>query len=194
MTDDLTTITQVVLHERQARDRGWWYQMAGCFWPDSQVHLSWHTGDGPGFVAASREMAGRGDASVHRMSPPTVHVADDRAWTEVPAGIEVRTRIDGVQVDLVSYARVCYRLVRRDLVWKIASLDVIYERDTATAAVPGESFTIPPGELERFRPSYAILAWHLDRRGYTIGTDLLGDDRPAERDAFYARTLEWLHA
>ncbi|ROS75415.1 hypothetical protein [Cellulomonas sp. PhB143] len=37
-----------------------------------------------------------------------------------------------------------------------------------------------------------ITAWHLDRRGYPVSTDMLGDDRPEERDAYSARTLEWL--
>ena len=28
---DITTITQLVLQERQARDRGWWDRMRSCF-------------------------------------------------------------------------------------------------------------------------------------------------------------------
>jgi hypothetical protein len=166
--------------------------MGSTYWPESHVELSWYSGDGPGFVRASEEMSGRGDASVHRMSPAVVHVVGDRGWAEVPAAIEVRTTIDGVVVDLTSYTRVCYRAERRDGTWRILSLDCVYERDTAAAAVPGEAFTIPAEQLARFRPTYAILAWHLDRRGYPVGTELLGDDRPAERDAYYARTLEWL--
>jgi hypothetical protein len=187
-------IARLVLHERQSRDRGWWDHMAEAYWPDSHVDLTWYTGDGPGFVVGSREMSGRGDASVHRMSPPVVHVHGDRGWAEVPAGIEVRSTIDGVLVDVVSYTRVCYRVERRDGQWRILSLDCVYERDTATAAVPGQTFSIPADQLARFRPSYAILAWVLDGRGYPVGTHMLGDDRPAERDAYYASTLEWLQS
>jgi hypothetical protein len=112
----------------------------------------------------------------------------DRGWWEQMAS----TYWPDSQVDLVSCTRVSYRVERRSTVWKILSLDCIYERDIAAAAVPGETFTIPADELARFRPSHAILAWHLDRRGYPVGTDLLGDDGPTERDAYYARTLEWL--
>jgi hypothetical protein len=189
---DGAVITRLVLHERQGRDRGWWDQMASTYWPDSRVDLSWYAGDGPGFVRASEAMSGRGDASVHRLSPPMVHVSGERGWAEVPAAIEVRTTIDSVLVDVVSCTRVGYRVERRAGVWKILPVDCVYERDTARAAVPGETFTVPASELARFRPSYAILAWHLDRRGYPVGSDLLGDDRPVERDAYYARTLEWL--
>ncbi|MGI5183364.1 nuclear transport factor 2 family protein [Dactylosporangium sp. CA-152071] len=88
---DVAAAGQVVLLERQARDRGWWDQMRACYWPDSTVGLSWYTGDGPGFVDASRAMAAAGNAGVHRLSPPVVQVVGDRAFAEVPAAIEVRT-------------------------------------------------------------------------------------------------------
>ncbi|MFD4668877.1 nuclear transport factor 2 family protein [Lentzea sp. NPDC058450] len=185
-------ITQLVLHERQGRDRGWWDQQAACFWPDSVVTLSWFTGSGPDFVARSREMSGRGDVSVHRLSPPAVHVAGDRGWAEVPAAIEVRTVLDGVLADLVSYTRVSYRVERRDGRWGIVGLDAIYERDTLTAVLPGTA--LPAPDVARFRRSYAFLAWYLDRRGYPLTDGLPGDDRPEQRDEFYAETLKWLHS
>lgn len=189
---DVVAITRLVLSERQARDRGWWSRMADAYWPDSQVDLSWYSGDGAGFVAASEAMSGRGDRSVHRLSPPVVDVVDDRGWAEVPAVIEVRTTVDGVLADLASYTRINYRCERRDDVWRVLSLDCVYERDTIAPVLPGATLRLPAGELDRFRPSYAVLAWHLDRRGYPIGGDLLGDDRPVERDAHYERTLAWL--
>ncbi|MYW62608.1 hypothetical protein GTY65_00720 [Streptomyces sp. SID8379] len=105
MTTDIDLVTQTVLRERRGRDRGWWDRMRDCYRPDSTVTLSWYRGDGPGFVAASEAMAGRGDASVHRLSPPTVHIAGDRAFAETPAGIEIRTVVDGVTVDLTGHRR-----------------------------------------------------------------------------------------
>lgn len=192
-TADLTTITQLVLGERQARDRGWWGRMAASYWPDSHVVLSWYSGDGPGFVAASEAMSGRGDLSVHRLSPPVVRAVADRARAEVPAAIEVRATVDDVLVDLTSYTRISYRTERRDGDWRIVALDCVYERDTIAPVVPGTVRSLPADELARFRPSYAVLAWYLEHRGYSIGEDLLGDDRPAERDAHYARTFRWLH-
>ncbi|MCX0242267.1 hypothetical protein [Streptomyces drozdowiczii] len=136
---DTESVTQTVLRERQglsshsrrppgrrecddspwARDRGWWDRMRACYWPDSVVNLSWYRGSGPGFVDASAHMAGRGDASVHRLSPPAVRIAP-------------------------------------------------------------------------YRAPYAILACHLDRRGYPVSGELLGDDRPERAAAFYDDTLKWL--
>ncbi|MEY9944940.1 nuclear transport factor 2 family protein [Kitasatospora sp. GAS1066B] len=191
---DTERITQLILHERQGRDRGWWEQLAAAYWPDSRVSLSWYTGSGPGFVAGSRDMVGRGDQSVHRMSPPAVHLAGDRGYVEAPAGVELRVVIDGVLVDLVSWVRLNYRVERRDGVWRILSLDAIYERDTIAPVVPGTTITIPPARLAPFRPSLALLAYYLRSRGYLIGDGLLGDDEPQARDAFYAEVLAWLHA
>jgi hypothetical protein len=46
----LDDVTQLILRERQCRDRGWWNQMAGCFAADSRVELSWFNGRGVDFV------------------------------------------------------------------------------------------------------------------------------------------------
>ncbi|MGW0514031.1 hypothetical protein ACWD1W_33170 [Streptomyces olivaceoviridis] len=57
-------------------------------------------------MAASEAMSGRGDRSVHRLSPPvggaahradqlqTARIVGDRAFAETPTGIEVRTDVD----------------------------------------------------------------------------------------------------
>ena len=31
MTESIADLVQVVAHEREGRDRGWWDQMAGCY-------------------------------------------------------------------------------------------------------------------------------------------------------------------
>ena len=50
---DIAEVTQVVLRERRARDRGWWDQMRECIAPDAQIRLSWFRGSGGDFVAES---------------------------------------------------------------------------------------------------------------------------------------------
>lgn len=53
-TDDIIAVTQVVLLERQGRDRGWWDQMQKCFDADSLVSLSWIHDTGAAFVAGPK--------------------------------------------------------------------------------------------------------------------------------------------
>ncbi|SEP15051.1 nuclear transport factor 2 family protein [Amycolatopsis saalfeldensis] len=192
MSSEITEITQLVLHERQGRDRGWWDQMRSCFHDDATVRLSWFRGSGAGFVAESEKMAGRGDTAVHRLSPPVVHCRGDRALAEVPAVIEMRTVLDGTEVDLASAARLNYRVERRGGRWLLASLDPVYERDSLTAAHPGVRLDVGPADLAEYRPSYRFLSYLLSRRGYTIGDDLYGDDRPDQATAFYDDARNWL--
>lgn len=56
-------------------------------------------------MTESRKMTGRGDISVHRLSPATVHIHGDRAFVEISAGIEMRAEVNDVLADLVSYAQ-----------------------------------------------------------------------------------------
>jgi len=161
------TVAQVVLHERQGRDRGWWEQMGKCFWPDSTVRLSWYDGDGPGFVAGSETLAQAGLVTTHQMFSPVVHVHGDKAHVEAPTTVRAAVVVDAVRGDVLSHTRLNYRLERRDGEWRILS-------------------------LARFRASYAILAWDAWRSGRSVSDHLLGDDRPEPVAAFYAELRKWL--
>ena len=191
---DIALITQVVLAERQGRDRGWWDQMRDAYWPDSTVRLSWYNGDGAGFVAGSQAMAGRGSVALHHAYAPVVHVRDARAHAEVSLAMRIRVEVDGVEADLVSNTRLNYRIERREGHWRIASVAAVYEYTTVDPAVPGQVIEVPAGELVPFRSSYALMAWVNARGGRSISSDELGDDRPEELAAFYAETWTWLNA
>ena len=101
-------VAELVLRERQSRDRGRWDRLRACYAPDSAVRLSWFRGSGEEFAARSREMRGRGDVTRHRLGPPVVDLDGHRAIAEVSAAIELRTVLDGVEVDLTSYTRLLY--------------------------------------------------------------------------------------
>lgn len=189
---ETTALGQLVLLERQARDRGWWPLMRECYAPGSTVRLSWFRGSGQEFVAASERMAGRGDLSRHRLGPPVVHVRGPRAVIEVAASIEVRTELRGVEADLTSYARLVYRAERGGSRWRVTSLDPVYERDSLFPSVPGTSVPLDPADLAGPRPSYRLLAYVLGQRGYEVGDDLLGDDQPEAVRRFYRETMDWL--
>ncbi len=191
--DDLSRITQVVLHERQGRDRGWWAQMRDCYWPDSLVKLTWFTGPGPEFVTRSEAMVKGGSLSVHRLGPPVIQLSGNRALVEVSAAIEAPTVWQGVNAYLSSYCRIFYRVERRGDEWRIMSLDTIYERDTLTPSVPGEVVKVDPKSLEGKRQPYALLALLLEQRGFPVGNDQLGDDQPQNVAAFYDGAFRWLN-
>jgi hypothetical protein len=194
MADSISDVVQVIAHEREGRDRGWWDQMADCYHPQSRVRSMWFTGTGRDFAAASREMAANGDHARHRLSLPAVHLQGERAMVIMPMAIEFRTELQGVPVDLVSYARGVYRLVRRDGRYAISDLSTIYERDTLTPVIPGDVIPLDRKKLAVLPASYRMLAYHFSYRGYEVNPNQPGDDRPESADAVMGEAIGWLEA
>jgi hypothetical protein len=68
---------------------------------------------------------------------------------------------------------------------------LLSERDTLTAAVPGEQLRIDPNLLAPLRPSYRLGAYVFGLRGLTIDHELPGDDRPDQVAGLYADAFQW---
>ncbi|MFJ8582929.1 nuclear transport factor 2 family protein [Micromonospora sp. NPDC093277] len=181
--------TQLVLREREARDRGWWELARDCFHPDSTVAISWFSGSGPDFVAASRRLTAAGENTTHRLGPPVVHLGGARAVVVLPMTLNSRPVVDGV--DVTVGVRLLYRTERRRGRWRISAMSAIYERDALAPAVPGRSVPIAPGDLAGYRPSYRMLSWSFARQGIPVDQDLLGDDQPERVAAAYRDAFLW---
>lgn len=188
---DVSAVTQLVLLERDCRDQGRWDSMLGCFHPDSRVKLSWFNGTGPGFVAASHEMAHKGVLAKHRLGPPLVRLAKDRAVATFGGVIDIPTSVDGVAALLSSHARFIYRAERREQIWRIFAFDAVYLRDELAAVIPGEEIRISPASLQQFRPSYRMLSYVLTRQGYSVNSELAGDDSTQSVSALEEQVFGW---
>jgi hypothetical protein len=79
---------QLVLHEREARDRAWWDRMRDCYHPDAEIRVAWFQGNATDFVSGSERMAAHGDPTLHRLSPPAAHLSGDRALVTMGAAID----------------------------------------------------------------------------------------------------------
>jgi hypothetical protein len=190
----ITEISQLVLRERQGRDRGWWIQMADCFHQQSFVDLSWFRGTGAEFVAASKERRLAGGAHpVHRMSPPVIHQSDDRAIAEISAVIELRSVIDGTEVDLASYTRLMYRVENSESKWLVRDLTCIYERDTLTPVLPGAAVTIDYERLARHRTPCRYLGYFFGLHGVAVRPDVYGEDQPERLERLYDAAFKWMY-
>jgi hypothetical protein len=189
--DDGFAAVQVVLREREARDRLWWDDMRDCFAEESTVSLTWYQGSGAGFVDGSIAMSRGRLTSRHRISPPVVRVAGDRAVISLPVAIENYPTIDGVDCVLSTYARHLYRLQKFGGDWKIVRLDAIYERSELFPNIPGDPVRIDPSELEGLRAPYRLLAWNLRRADYVVSQELPADDRPDQVAQMYSAAFAW---
>ncbi|WP_416972154.1 nuclear transport factor 2 family protein [Streptomyces sp. 4F14] len=191
-------MTQLVLRMQHYRDRGRFDEAAECFTADSELDLSWFTGNGAEWCAASKRMSSAdgwgGQGLYHRLWPPMVRVGGDRALAEVLVAIESRISIGGVEADLISYARSQFRVQRKAGQWLIARFVSIYERDTLAATIPGTRLEIDPAEFAGHRPSHRFLAWYLSKRGIQLRPDVLGFDQPEAVARVFESDEAWLSA
>ena len=189
---DYDEITQLIMRERQGRDRAWWRQMQGAFWPEATVRLSWIDGTAEEFVEGSKRMAAEGGGGAsHRLSLPSIHLQSDRAVIEAPAVIQMRIRVGAQDADLTSSLRLLYRAERRAARWGILRMDAIYERDEIKPSLAGDVIQLDPAAWLRYRTSYRALGYYLDTRGIGVPDDLYGADQPDELNDLYRSGFAW---
>jgi hypothetical protein len=108
-----TDNAQLVLHEREARGRGWWDRIRDCYHPDAAIRVAWFEGNAAEFVTGSERMAAHGDPTLHQLSPPAACLSGGRALVTMGAAIDSRLAVHGVEGDLVVYGRFLYRREQR---------------------------------------------------------------------------------
>ena len=183
----------IVRRERRARDTGDWDTLAGMYWPDSVVRVTWFEGSSEGFVASSRQSREQGRAGgIHPISPDWCAVNGDRALVESQGQIVIRPRLDGIPCDVTNWCRFFSRLERRGGEWRLRSFDSIYGKDRIDPVIPGTALHIDEEELAAGRVSYQFLTYLNNRSGRAVPQDLPGDDRPDLVEAFHADAREWL--
>jgi hypothetical protein len=193
---DKLQIFELVRLERLWRDLGEWDKVAEAYTADAIIRTSWFHGNARDFAAGSKEMADRGRHSKHPIWPVYARVHGDRALVESRAEIQNRSEIDGVAVDTTQYVRFCSRVQRTPEGWRLASFEGIYEKGTIAPVNPADAVPIDWAKVAASTPrtSYQLHAWAITRRGYPVGDDLLGDDRPDQVREFYAAENRWLLA
>lgn len=188
---DTTAVTQVILRERESRDLQRWNTMRECFWPDSLVRVSWFQGNGPDFVTGSIDMAKRGVPAKHRLAPILVRLNGSRAVASLSAIIDIPAKLNGLEAMLSAHSRFLYRIERRDEEWRVLGFDAVYVRDELTPTIPGQVIRIEARELERFRPTYRLLSYYLKYQGFTVDSELAGEDRPDLVKSLEAEIFGW---
>jgi SnoaL-like domain len=188
---DITTITQLILRERESRDLARWETMRECFWSDSLVRVSWFRGNGPDFVSGSIDMARRGIPAKHRLAPILVRLKGDRAVASMHGIIDLPVTIKGVGATLATHSRFLYRAEKREGRWGLMGFDAIYMRDELIPDLPGQIIAIDPAEVKGFRKSYRLLSYYLHSQGYKVDSSLAGEDRPETAQMLYQELFAW---
>ncbi len=190
---DREELFDLVRRERFARDQQRFDVMAACFHRDAYIRTSWYDGrGGQAYVDATRKWMGNTGNSKHWVFPAFAQVHGERATVESPAMIFNRARLGEVEVDFHVFCRFFSRAVRDDGVWKIASFEVLFERDVMKPVNPSETMPIDWPLLATMRPSYKFLSYIQHSRGIEVNEELLGDDRPDALAAFHRGEAAWL--
>lgn len=188
---DILAIQQLICRERESRDLCLWRRMASCFHADSRINISWFTGTGAEFVAASKGMFERGMRAKHRLGPILVSLNGERAVATLSGIIDIPQDVDGVEVTLSSHCLMIYTAEKRAGEWGLMSFSAIYRRDELVTATPGQQVAIEAAALADYRPSYRHLSWSLARTGYAVNNDLPGEDRPETVAAIMSDVFGW---
>jgi hypothetical protein len=176
-----------------ARDQGRWADLLDTFHADGRIHVSWFEGPFPDFVDRCRQNYGKGSSAKHLFWPARVTVNGARALTETNAAILVRQTIEGVQVDLTSYARFLDRLERRDGRWRIVERACVYELDRLDPVEPSAAFAavMQQGDAARYPAPYRYMGYRVAAAGRALAEPVHYDGR-AETEALKKRYAAWL--
>jgi SnoaL-like domain len=177
------------------RDQGKWPQLLATFVPEGQIAVSWFSGSFAEFVDRCHNAFDAGQRSKHQIFPSIVRVAGERAVAETNIVIHVRQKIDGVLVDMTSYARFLDRLERRDGRWGIVERASIYERDRLDPVEPSEAFgkLFTATDLSIYPEAYRYMAARLVAAGRELAPVVYSDGSPPTAQ-LYARYDAWLGA
>lgn len=192
---DKLVIADLIQFERLYRDQQQWECLRSTYHPDSLVRLGWFAGTGDEYAEASRRMeANKGGWQIRHITHPTlVQVRGDRALAETNTLIIRRAELGGVLVDITIYCQLYSRVERRDGTWRILTLDVVYEKDTAVPVYASDHFELNREELEQGPAAYRFSAYNLKKIGYTVRPDELYSTNQPERVAqLYRESEDWL--
>jgi hypothetical protein len=189
---DRSTVNEVIVRERAARDAGLWSEMGSLYHPDSSIDISWFNGTGAQFTAATERMADGPLYTFHQIGASAITVLKDRALVDSNCTVHAFTAIEGVEVDLVSYCRLQWRAQRSGSQWLIAGLRSIYIRDVLVPLNPQQVPELDLKMLAGFRPSYRFIAYLTAKAGDKVRDDLPGVDMPGSVIALRTCEQMWL--
>jgi|SRR5579885_578513 len=193
---DKLVIADLIQFERLYRDQQQWERLRSAYHPDAFIRIGWFAGTGEEYVEASRRLESKkgGWHLTHLTGPTQVQVQGDRAIAETNTLIIRRSKLEGVLVDSTIYCRLYSRVERRDGVWRILSMDVIYEKDTVVPVYPSDRLELNWEELEQGPAAYRFTTYNLRRLGYSVDPDeIYATDHPERVAQLYREAESWLY-
>ena len=176
-----------------ARDTGDWKNLRATAHPGATMTTTWFDGGFEDFIEACQASWRKGSRSQHFLGGTVAEINGARALAQTRMSINVRSRLEGVEVDAVCTGRFFDRVERRDGVWRIAKRSAIYEKDRIDPVVPGTAISLDQALLERFPEGYRHLAYLQTRNGARVNPNL-PTARGEALENFLREAEAWLRA
>lgn len=155
-----------------ARDTGDWEGLRATAHPGAAITTTWFDGSFEVFVEACRASWTGGSRSQHVLGGTGAQIEGTRAIVQTRMSINLRSRLDGIEVDAVCLGRFFDRVEKRDGAWRIVKRCVIYEKDRIDPVEPRAEIALDPGLLGRFPDGYRHLAYLQTRNGARVNPSL----------------------
>jgi SnoaL-like protein len=170
--DDQLAIAALAQAWALARDTGDWERLRATAHPGASMTTTWFDGNFEDFVEASRKSWGGGSRSQHFLGGTVAEIRSVRAIAQTRMSINLRSRLDGVEVDAVCLGRFFDRVEKRDGAWRIVKRSVIYEKDRIDPVDPQERISLDQELLGRFPAGYRHLGYLQTRNGAKVNPNL----------------------
>jgi hypothetical protein len=155
-----------------ARDTGDWDKLRATAHPGAAMTTTWFDGRFEDFVESCEASFSKGSRSQHFLGGTVAEIRGERAIAQTRMSINVRSQLDGIEVDAVCTGRFFDRVERREGVWRLFRRSVIYEKDRIDPVDPGAKISLDPALLERFPVGYRHLAYLQTKNGAAVNPNL----------------------
>jgi len=190
---DKLAISEVAQQWAFWRDSGNWVPLRTTYAAQGRMTTMWFDGPADDFIAACKAGSGKGNTSGHFICGTLVQVNGSKAIANSRLILVMRTKLEGVAVDLTSNGRFIDRFVKENGKWGIHHRRTIYDKDRMDLVTPGEAPSIDTAELQSYAEGYRHLAYLQKRagRGLTPDTPTFGSELLAK---LYRDDDVWLAA
>jgi len=155
-----------------ARDCGDWDKLLASSHPGATITTTWFDGAFDAFVESCRAAWAKGSRSQHFLGGTAAQIRGRRAIAQTRMSINVRSRLDGIEVDAICHGRFFDRVEKREGAWRIVKRSVIYEKDRIDPVDPQARISLDAELLGRFPEGYRHLAYVQTRNGVQVNTGL----------------------
>jgi hypothetical protein len=169
---DQLEISTLMQNWALARDTGDWGKLRATAHPGAAMTTTWFDGTFDAFVGSCEASFSKGSRSQHFLGGTVAEIRGARALAQTRMSINVRSQLDGVEVDAVCTGRFFDRVEKRGGVWRLFRRSVIYEKDRIDPVDPGARVSLDPVLLSRFPEGYRHLAYLQTRNGAQVNPNL----------------------